>query len=239
MSTGVSSALSGVLRRMLMRPAVITEAVPVAGLFYILTLEGPALSGVSWTAGQKAQIAVGSSLLTRTYTPIDWDETLGRFRILCFAHGDGPGSTWARGALVGDECDVFGPRASIEARSSPGPIAVFGDETSIGLAAALSLEHGAGRVRAFFEVDDTQAAGKVLEALRLRHVTLFERRPGDAHLDQMETVLPSLTAAGSFFVLSGKAATVQRLRRSLKQTSAPTARVAVKAYWAPGKVGLD
>jgi hypothetical protein len=52
----------------------------------------------------------------------------------CYAHGVGAGSGWVRDVKPGDECDVFGPRNSIDVRPASGPLAVFGDETSIDLA---------------------------------------------------------------------------------------------------------
>jgi NADPH-dependent ferric siderophore reductase len=73
----------------------------------------------------------------------------------------------------------------------------------------------------------------------LSGASLFEKRLDDAHIEQMEAALPSLAAAGATFVLAGKAGTVQRLRQVLKQLGIPTARITTKAYWAPGKVGLD
>jgi hypothetical protein len=55
----------------------------------------------------------------------------------------------------------------------------------------------------------------------------------------MEATLPAHIAAGATFVLTGKASTIQRIRQSLKQQAVPTGRILTKAYWAPGKTGLD
>ena len=82
---GAASArrgFGGVLRRLLMRPATVAANERIAGAFHLITLEGPALRHAPWTPSQKAQIAMGASVLTRTYTPIDWDASAGRFRIL-------------------------------------------------------------------------------------------------------------------------------------------------------------
>ncbi len=145
--------LQDMLRRMLMRPAVISACEPLGDHFRLLTLSGSALRGVGWKPGQKLQVAVGTGLLsTRTYTPIDWDEAGGHTRILVFVRGETPGSAWARDAQVGDRYDVFGPRASLD----------------------LSWARG-----------------------------------------------------------------LQRIRQALKRLSVPGPRIVAKAYWAPGKVGLD
>jgi len=70
-------------------------------------------------------------------------------------------------------------------------------------------------------------------------VALFGRVPGEAHLDEMLDRLDGLAASGASFVLTGKAGTIQQLRRELKRLGVPGSRIATKAYWAPGKTGLD
>ena len=85
-----------------MKRASLVANEPVADRFHLITLEGPALRGVAWLPGQKVQIAMGSAFVTRTYTPIDWDPSAGRTRILGWSHGDGPGSAWVRTASPGD-----------------------------------------------------------------------------------------------------------------------------------------
>ncbi len=227
------------LRRLLMRRATVAECELIAPRFHLLTLEGPELRDVAWKPGQKLQIAMAARFASRTYTPIDWDASAGRTRILCYAHADGPGSAWARDSRPGDTCDILGPRSSIDLRPSAQPIAVFGDETSIGLAYALAVQRPGQSVGCYFEFDDEQAGGSALQYLKLANATLFERRSDDAHVELMAATLPSLAAAGASFVLTGKAGTIQRLRQRLKQLGVPTARITTKAYWAPGKTGLD
>jgi NADPH-dependent ferric siderophore reductase len=51
--------------------------------------------------------------------------------------------------------------------------------------------------------------------------------------------LPVLAAAGASFILTGKATSIQRLQRALKAQGVPRSRLLTKAYWAPGKTGLD
>lgn len=228
--------LSRALMRLLMKRATIVAGEWLADRFRLITLEGEALAGVAWAPGDKIQIAMGSAFVARTYTPIEWNAATGRACILAYAHGDGPGSRWVRTLAPGDECDLFGPRASIDLRRLPGPIAIFGDETAIGLAHAATWHDPERRVAACFEVDDIAGARQVATHLDLPDAMLFGRRPGDAHIAEMEAALPALAAAGATFVLAGKATTIQRLRQTLHL---PAPRVATKAYWAPGKTGLD
>lgn len=227
------------LMRLLMKRATVVASERLADRFWLITLEGPALEGVAWAPGQKVQIAMGSAFLARTYTPIEWNAATGRTCLLGYAHGDGPGSAWVRAASPGDSCDIFGPRASLDLRRLAGPLAIIGDETSIGLAYAATHREGARSVACLFEVDDVEGAGQVASQLGLHDAAFFARKPDDAHWAEMEAALPALVAAGASFVLTGKAGTIQRLRQGLRQQAIPAARLLTKAYWAPGKTGLD
>ena len=46
-------------------------------------------------------------------------------------------------------------------------------------------------------------------------------------------------AADVRFVLTGQAQSIQRISRALKAAGVGSARILAKAYWAPGKAGLD
>jgi len=231
--------ISQALTRLLMKRATVSAVEQLAGPFRLITLEGPALEGVGWTPGQKIQIAMGSAFTARTYTPIEWNPLTGRACILGYVHGDGPGSAWVRDVAPGDACDIFGPRSSLDASRMAGPLAVFGDETSIGLAHALAYQDRSRSVAGYFEVGDAESSCLASEQLGLDRVALFGRVPGEAHLDEMLDRLDGLAAAGASFVLTGKAGTIQQLRRELKRLGVPGNRIATKAYWAPGKTGLD
>jgi NADPH-dependent ferric siderophore reductase len=238
-TTRAPGRLSRAFARMFMRHATVAACETIADRFRLITLEGLALAGVVWTPGQKIQIAMGSAFVTRTYTPIEWNPVAGRTRILGYAHGDGPGSAWVRGLQPGDECDIFGPRHSLDVSAVAGSLGILGDETSIGLAHALLHQDRAGTVVCRFEVDDVEASRRVTVHLGLDDAMLFGGTEGDAHLEEMEATLPALVAAGATFVLTGKASTIQRLRQGLKRQAVPATRIVSKAYWAPGKVGLD
>ncbi|MGH8443923.1 MAG: siderophore-interacting protein [Solimonas sp.] len=231
--------LGRALIRVLMKQAHVVEAESVAEGFRLLTLDGPEFRGVQWLPGQKMQIAMGSAFVARTFTPIEWDATAGRTRILGYAHGDGPGSAWLRNARPGDACDVFGPRASLDAGQAFGLRVVLGDETSIGLAYALSRQTPGAALQGLFEVNAVAPARAALARLALDGAELFERTQNDAQLEDIERRLPALADSGASFVLTGKAASIQRLRRVLKALGVPAARLTAKPYWAPGKTGLD
>ena len=228
--------LSKALMRLLMKRATVVASERLSDRFRLITLEGAALKGVAWTPGDKVQIAMGSAFVARTYTPIEWNAAAGRMCILGYAHGDGPGGAWVRTVRPGDECDIFGPRGSLDLRRLSGPLAIFGDETAIGLAYAATRQEPARAVTCHFEVGDPDSVRQVATELGLQGAALVERCPDETHVAVMAEALPALVEAGASFVLVGKAGTVQTLRRTLKL---PATRLLTKAYWAPGKTGLD
>jgi NADPH-dependent ferric siderophore reductase len=227
------------LLRWLMRSARVAAVETLSPHFRLADLEGEALRNVAWTPGQKIQVSIGSGLTARTYTPMSWDPDRGRTRILTFAHGDAPGSRWARALREGDTCQFFGPRRSLDLSGLESPLVLFGDETSFGLAAALrGRAQGAGAIYAF-EVSDIAASRHVAEAIGLGQATLIERSAGDAHLASTEAEVLRSAANGAHFVLTGKASSIQRVSRALKAAGVVSSRMKTKAYWAPGKAGLD
>ncbi|KAF1017439.1 MAG: NADPH-dependent ferric-chelate reductase [Stenotrophomonas maltophilia] len=231
--------ISRTLIRLLMKEARITAVERLGRHARLLTLESEEFRGVDWQPGNKLQVAMGSAFVARTYTPLHWDADSGRTQLLGFSHGRGPGSAWLLGATVGDRCHVFGPRPALEPRRAGEACVLVGDETSIALAVALA-RHGAAPQQCLFEVDDAAGASTVLASLGLQAVELRARQQQDAHLPAMEARLCSLAdAAATGFVLTGKAGTIQRLQRALKAHGVPSARIAAKLHWAPGRTGMD
>jgi len=235
----MKQALGLALRRLLMKHATVTANEQIGENYRRLTFEGQALTGVDWVPGQKLQIAMGEGFVTRTYTPVEWDAKAGRAAIVGYAHGGGPGSTWLRDIQPGNECDILGPRASINTRAISEPLVLFGDETSIGLAGAIVRQDRDRFCQCHFEVDDRTSAEDVLTGLGIAGAALFKRTASDHHLGEMEAALAALAKTPASFVLTGKAGTIQRFRQTLRRHGVPARRVITKAYWAPGKVGLD
>lgn len=234
------------LARLFLRPVRVIAASNLSARFRLVDLECVAFESHRWAPGQKLQIKVGGALETRTYTPVRWDAARGVTRIVAFAHGEGPGSEWVRHARPGDGRQVFGPRRSLELPLPTEPTVVFGDETSFGLVASLCGRDAGvqgAKVQAVFEVGAIAESRNVLDALGVRPLALMERRTDDSHLAEL---LPELQAAMSSplssdtrYVLTGKASSIRQVSRALKAQGVEARRIMAKAYWAPGKTGLD
>ncbi len=228
------------LIKLLMRDARVSASETLGSRFRLVTLEGQELRHVAWTAGEKIQVSLGSAFTNRTYTPINWDATAGTTQILVFAHGDGPGSDWARNLKAGDHCHIFGPRRSIDTGTLPDNLTVFGDETSIGIVKALQMTRGRGVIGAVLEVDSVSEISPIVVALALKNTQLVERGMGNAGREAvMRTMDIRASDADNGFVLTGKAQSIQSVRADLRSLGIPTRNIITKAYWAPGKRGLE
>lgn len=229
------------------RRATVTKAVAIGDRFRLLELAGEELRGAKWTPGDKIQIALGGWAM-RTYTPIAWDAEKGTTSIVAYAHDGGdqtlstqPGSVWTRGAEPGEPCTLFGPRGSVDLEQLASPALVFGDETSFGLVHALRHATAAKDAAIVLEVTSVEASKGALEALDVRDAELVERRPRDAHLEDVERLVTKLVEARRVqaFALTGKASSIQALNRRVRALGFSSRAIRAKAYWAPGKRGLD
>jgi NADPH-dependent ferric siderophore reductase len=236
----VTSRIADSAARLLLKGAAVS-AVRDHGRFRTIELTGPGLRGARWTPGDKVRLRVGS-LELRTYTPASWDTVGGRFEVVAFLPGSGPGATWCRQADVGVECLVFGPQRSVRLdRVDRAPILV-GDETSIGLVAAWHHHRpDLPPVATVLEVDDPDATGPVLAHHDLAPRDLVVRQPGDAHvaalLDSVTDLLVEHPDAP--LCLTGRAQSIAAVRRHLKAEGLTRPDTLVKAYWDPNRSGLD
>jgi len=226
--------------RLFLRPVRVIASTSLATRFRLIDLECVAFESHRWSPGQKVQIKIGGGLEMRTYTPVRWDAARGVTRIVAFAHGEGPGSEWVHRARPGDERQVFGPRRSLAMEPLAASTIVFGDETSFGLAASLcGRDASAQGVRAVFEVGAIAESRRVLDALGIRPLALMERRTDDSHLLELLSAMVPPMDGSTHYVLTGKASSIRQMSRALKAQGVESRRIRAKAYWAPGKTGLD
>jgi ferric-chelate reductase (NADPH) len=229
--------LESAMLKLFTRIAEVQEVQEIGPAYRLITLSGDVLRDIHWTPGDKIQIQLGG-WKQRTYTPIDWDSKNGRTRILIYLHGDGPGTEWARALHKGKTCIVFGPRKSVRLAAPAAPVILFGDETTLGLAAALRRQSS---VQMLFEVSSIADTMPALQQLHLDDAHVCERHDNDEHLSNMQEQLAGLLLAqpGADIVLTGKASSIQHMSRLLRQRKLAGGRRQTKAYWATGKSGLD
>jgi NADPH-dependent ferric siderophore reductase len=125
--------LDRILYRIFARDLAVVGANDIAPHFRLITLQSDSLRGFSWVPGQKIQVAMGTALVARTYTPIKFDSGSGQFQLIAFAHDAGPGAEWVRSIKPGEVFKVFGPTSSLDLRFAAASLVMVGDETSIAL----------------------------------------------------------------------------------------------------------
>lgn len=233
------SLFTDTVGKLVSRECKVTAATSPGPHFRRLELTGDSLRGPVCSAGDKLQLLL-PGVGDRTYTPFAHDPERGSLALLVYHHGDEPGARWGHRVAVGDTIRVFGPRASLPLASLAPALVVFGDETSFALARALrDLRGPAGDLQFIFEVTAPDESADVLSALDITPRTLVARAPDPLpELDrQLRAALARSPAAE--LVLTGNARSIQALRAALKAEPAVKARQKVKAYWSPGKRGLD
>jgi len=236
-STQTDGRFTRLLKQWMLDLTTVVQIQSLAEGFRLITLQFDNPKLRSWTAGDKVQIVMGKGLSARTYTPFNWDARERRFDILVYLHDSGgPGSDWAHSVRSGEQYSLLGPRKSLAAPKTEGPVMLIGDESCFGLAAAFKDQQ---LLRCLFEVDDLNRAQQVLAQLGLASATLVQRAVGDTHWEQMGQQMPGLDQTESHYMLAGKASSIQRARRWLKNHGVSNQRMHAKAYWAPGKKGLD
>jgi NADPH-dependent ferric siderophore reductase len=229
------------LSQLMFKELVVDSARDVSPSFRRLRVTGPWLRTTTVSPGDKLQIMIDESG-PRTYTPFAHDTTTGTFDLLAYVHAETPASSWIREARPGTKFRAFGPRGSLALATLPGPIVLFGDETSFGVARSLQLARGTSDGLSFvFECSHAIESTAVLADLSLKSHVVVERQPERAHLEQVFRHLGAALErhSGAHLVLTGHAQMIQALRARLKTQPFALAGQKVKAYWADGKRGLD
>ncbi|ADO72535.1 siderophore-interacting protein [Stigmatella aurantiaca] len=234
----VKAIIGSALGRFVFHDASVVGIRDVAPRFRRVDLEGPALQGIRWEAGDKVQVFLPETGM-RTYTPLSWDAQKGATAFLIYLHGEAPGAVWGRTLQQGTRVQFFGPRRSVSLGDSSAPLLFFGDETSFGVAHALKQAHAQRDLTCVFEVTRRADCAEALREFGFEDSDV-ERSAGDAHLAEVHERLKGVLQARkeARLVLTGKAQSIQALRARLRSEGLPSP-TQVKAYWSVGKTGLD
>ena len=240
--------LGHALLKLVSQAAEVSAVRALSARVRLVTLRSAAFRTRAAVPGDKLQLRV-AGMSFRTFTPLRLTGEADALDLVGYLHGGAtPAAKWLADARRGQACHVLGPRRSMDLAAIQRSTVFFGDETTIGLAAALcTLPLGGLDTHFVLEVDDAEDTRRALGALaalglgRLGQVQLVERRVDGAHLGEVEDVLARHAGADAYrhFVLGGHARSIQRLVRALRSAGVAPQRMLSKAYWAPGKVGLD
>ena len=194
-----------------------------------IRLSGPKMVGMSWTPGDKVKVEANGKLTS--YTPGRISDTEGWMDIIFHLHGNGRASQWAEAVEVGAQVKYLGPVKSVKpAKGTPDWALFIGDETTIGLAAAL-LEALPDTVHTFgaIEVAEEDVPSVAGFSVPLDAVTR-DGLHGDALVSWLET--QNLPTGKGMIWLSGEALSVRALKRKLTTRIDPDlVTLKTKAYW--------
>jgi ferric-chelate reductase (NADPH) len=235
-STLKARLLDGWLGDRFLRELQVQSLQPFGDRFISIRVQGAPLRENVPRPGDKVQIHVPGAG-ARTFSPYACDASDGSCSLLAHVQKESPAGAWLRQLEPGARLRWFGPSRSIELEALEAPLALFGDETSFGVASAARQLAPATLVRLELSAP-FDGALDVASALGFPQECLTAKESRDAHLPAIARVLAEATARGGTIVLTGQARSIQTLRGLLKAT-APGRRQAVKAYWAEGKAGLD
>lgn len=210
-----------------LRRARVVEAENVGSGFRRITLRSDAPKPAP---GTKVQLLLPSDDV-RTYTPVAARDD-GLMVLLGWMHAGGPGTRWISEVAVGDEVRFAGPQRSLELPE--GPVIMVGDETSVAVAASFAAER-VGQVSAVLEGSSPEGLRCAAESLGLRPEHVAARGDTDSLVEAVvaaHTASPRATVA-----LTGGSALITAVRAALRARG--IGNIKTKAYWVPGKVGLD
>jgi ferric-chelate reductase (NADPH) len=238
----IKKAFLNAIGNKVFEPARIASVADISEHFRLVVIEAPSFKEAPWNPGEKIQINTGDWNV-RTYTPISTDAALGQMKILVYMHGNGPGSKWASVLNAGQECQVMGPRTSLDFSKVEGQLVFAGDETSFGVCLSYQNKMGStSGAKYFFEVNSVEESTKVLNWINLSSFTLVQKQTDGSHLKAISEKIAGevVGRAGAVLMLTGHAQSIERIRAELKAKNiSPTAGGKTKVYWSDGKVGID
>lgn len=224
------STVKGKLLRLgsaFLRRATVVACTEVGPGFRRITLQSDAPRPAP---GSKLQLLLPSDDV-RTYTPIA-SRGEGGLVLLGWMQAGGPGAQWVSQAAVGSEVHFAGPQRSLDLPK--GPVVIVGDETSVGVAASYAAERE-GQVHAVLQGSSPEGLRVAAESVGLRPTHVVARGDTASLVDAIVAVhasSPSATVG-----LTGGSELIVAVRDALR--SRGIRNIKTKAYWIPGKTGLD
>ncbi|NWB20835.1 siderophore-interacting protein [Pseudomonas sp. D4002] len=154
----------------------------------------------------------------RDYTPRRYDLDIGELDIDFVLHGDGPASTWAEQAKVGQHLHIGGPRGSMIVPDIFDSYLLIGDETAIPAIARRLDELPAGRkVLAMIEIANAAEQQPLASAAEVEVIWVVRGQD-----DLLETVQNLTLPGGSLYSF---VATESKLSRQLRRVLLDTHQV--------------
>lgn len=226
----MSSAKGKILRLFgtaFLRRGSVVEVQDVGAGFRRITLRSDAAKPAP---GSKVQLLLPSDDV-RTYSPVaarDDDVMV----LLGWTQAGGPGARWIAEVANGTELHFAGPQSSLKLPA--GPVIVVGDETSVAVAASFAAERG-DQVSAILEASSPEGLRNAAESVGLRPQHVAARGDVDSLVEAV--VAARVASPRATVALTGGSQLIIAVRAALRARAIGD--IKTKAYWIPGKSGLD
>jgi len=176
----------------------------------------------------------------RTYTPRRFDPAIPELDVDFVLHGDGPASSWAAQAKVGQVLILAGPGPSYQIAPDAEWFLLAGDDAALpAIETILDALSAEARVRVVLEVADEHEERTLSTAAQL-DITWLHRgthpdQPGRALEAAMRTI--ELPAGSGRIYVGYEAAAMRRIRKHLlHERGLDPATIVTRGYWKLGAV---
>lgn len=206
----------------------------------LVRMEGDLFS-TSFTAGNVVEFRVTDQDY-RHYTPSRFDKEAGVCEVIFYTHHKGAGSGWAEALTVGDELKLIGPGGKLHYVPTQRNHFVFGDETSVGWMQCMeaAIERNGHHIFGLLEVKPGYNGWErfINKNIRITEASYLDAAgPAIEVVKNWEDHFPVLMEE-TFFYLTGRAKSIQVLRKTLIKKGVSSSRIKSEPYWAEGKSGL-
>ncbi|MEM7018236.1 MAG: siderophore-interacting protein [Pseudomonadota bacterium] len=178
----------------------------------------------------------------RHYTPASFDKEQGVCDVLFYLHGLGPGSEWVDQLQVDMATNLMGPGGKMALTAGQDRHVLFGDETSLGLTHGFwnAIERNGANFDAVLELEEEHRHWPQCLQMNARILGKSVQAPAKGILEWLEQLSEQEWRAlqSASFYLTGRAQSIQRIKKSLKAKGIANKQIQTMPYWADNKKGL-
>lgn len=237
------SRLTRTTQRLLFRTGTLTEKTMISPRMLQLQIIGDSLKDLPWKPGQHIRLSLSkSSMLLRTYTVRRYDARQGSLDVWIMLHGQSPATAWVNTINPGEEISFLGPTGSFLLPEEEASSYLFvGEETAaVTIQTMLEALPATARVMGCLE---TRQPGEEIPGSSPHQLPWIYRNGAPAHSSPVLLAAVrslKLPSTPGIAYLAGEARTCQAIRHYLRsELNWPRTAIHTKAYWTPGKKGLD
>ncbi len=199
------------------------------------------LTKTDYHPGESVIFRVSNTEL-RHYTISSFGKETGSFAMLFHIHGHGPGSELANLLWPGDELKISVPGGRKLYDKEKIHHFVFGDETSLSFYEYLrhEIKRNNQQIEGVLELAEPNLNIPEDLGFGVKTVLKTPRNPGQNAVDYLNSSIRTKQELfkQSVFYLTGNVASVQQVKKTLKNYGISSKNIKVQGYWAEGSVGL-